>query len=98
MLEDEKLDEGVFKAALDQWGEKAQIGMFIEEVGEALTAINHYDRGRIPLEELVEEFVDVFIMVSQMRYMNEYLFDVILEKKVNRIRKKLGLKNGPKLL
>lgn len=98
MLGDEKLNEEVFKAALDQWGEKAQIGMFIEEVGEALTAINHYDRGRIPLEELVEEFVDVFIMVSQMRYMNEYLFDVILEKKVNRIRKKLGLKNGHKLL
>lgn len=98
MLGDEKLNKEVFKAALDQWGEKAQIGMFIEEVGEALTAINHYDRGRIPLEELVGEFVDVFIMVSQMRYMNEYLFDVILEKKVNRIRKKLGLENELKLL
>ena len=86
-----KLNNEVFSGALEQWGLKAQIGMCIEEMGEALTAINHYDRGRIGVEELVEEFVDVYIMMSQMRFIHQELFDTIFEQKVKRIRKKLGL-------
>jgi NTP pyrophosphatase (non-canonical NTP hydrolase) len=86
-----KLNNEVFKRALEQWGSKAQIGMCIEEMGEALTAINHYDRGRIGIEKLVEEFVDVYIMMSQMRFIHQELFDTIFEQKVNRVRKKLGL-------
>lgn len=86
-----KLNNEVFREALRQWGLKAQIGMCIEEMGEALTAINHYDRKRIELKDLVEEFVDVYIMMSQMRFIHKELFDTIFEQKVNRIRKKLGL-------
>lgn len=86
-----KLNNEVFQEALSQWGIRAQIGMCIEEMGEALTAINHYDRGRIKVEQLVEEFVDVYIMMKQMRFMHQELFDTIFEQKVNRIRKKLGL-------
>ncbi len=86
-----KLNDEVFREALRQWGPQAQIGMCIEEMGEALTAINHYDRKRIELKDLVEEFVDVYIMMCQMRFMNQQLFDEIFEFKVDRIRKKLGL-------
>ena len=84
-------DEEVYKLALEKWGLKAQIGMFIEEVGEALTAINHYDRGRIPLEDLIEEFVDVSLMANQMRYIHKETFDRIYKYKLNRVKKKLGL-------
>lgn len=87
------LNEEVFKGALEQWGESAQIGMCIEEAGEMLAAINHYARGRIPQSELVEEFVDVYIMMSQMRFMNREVFDRIYDEKVKKIRKKLGLDN-----
>ena len=85
------LDDEVFEQALIQWGEKAQVGMMIEEMGEALTAINHYARGRITYEELIEEFVDVHIMTRQMKFMNQELFDKIYKYKVKRIRGKLGI-------
>lgn len=85
------LNDEVFKEALNQWGECAQVGMCIEEMGEALAAINQYGRGRIDLEDLVEEFVDVYIMMCQMRFMNRELFDKIFEQKVKRIRENLGL-------
>jgi NTP pyrophosphatase (non-canonical NTP hydrolase) len=84
-------DEEVYKMALEKWGLKAQVGMFIEEVGEALTAINHFERGRIPIEELIEEFVDVFLMANQMRYIHKETFDKIYKYKLNRVKKKLGL-------
>lgn len=85
------LNEEVFKAALDQWGEEAQVGMCIEEAGEMLTAINHFKRGRIEKSQLIEEFVDVYIMMNQMRWMNQKLFDEIFDFKIKRIRHKLGL-------
>jgi len=93
----EVANEEVFKQAMEQWGLKAQIGMCIEEMGEALTAINHYDRGRIPIEDMIEEFVDVFIMMNQMRYIHKQIFDNIFDKKIQRIRKRLGMKTTPEL-
>ena len=86
-----KLNEDVFKTALEKWGSEAQIGMCIEESGEMLAKINQLARGRIELEELVEEFVDVYIMMCQMRWIHKDAFDKIFNHKVRRIRKKLGL-------
>jgi len=84
-------DEEVYKLALKKWGLKAQVGMFIEEVGEALTAINHFNRGRIPVEELIEEFVDVSLMSNQMRYIHKETFDKIYKKKLDRLKDRLDL-------
>jgi len=91
MIGNGKLDETVFQEALKQWGEEAQIHQCIEEMGEVLVAFNHLNRGRIEKGELIEEFVDVYIMMCQMRYMNQELFDQIYEFKVNRLRQRLGL-------
>lgn len=85
------MDEKVFQQALEQWGEEAQVMQCVEEMGEVLVAINHLRRGRIEKGKLIEEFVDVYIMMCQMRYMNLELFDQIYEFKVNRIRERLGL-------
>jgi NTP pyrophosphatase (non-canonical NTP hydrolase) len=87
-----KLDNEVFKEALKQWGYKAQVGMCVEEMGEALAKINQLARGRIDYPELVEEFVDVYIMMCQMRFLNQGLFDTIFEQKVSRLRKRLHMK------
>lgn len=87
----DELTDTVFERALSAWGEEAQIGMCIEEAGEMLAAINHFKRGRIEKGEMIEEFVDVYIMMSQMRYMNQELFDVIFDMKVRRIKQRLGM-------
>ena len=88
---EDKLNDEVFELALTKWGEQAQVGMVIEECGEVLSAINKYYRSRIQIDDLIEEFVDVYIMMRQMRFMNKELFDKIYEKKVIRIKKRLGL-------
>ena len=88
---EDQLNDEVFQLALTKWGEQAQVGMVIEECGEVLSAINKYYRSRIQIDDLIEEFVDVYIMMRQMRFMNKELFDKIYEKKVIRIKKRLGL-------
>lgn len=96
----DELNDEVFEKAIKTWGNQAQIDMVVEESGEVLsalgkvlTAINHHNRKRIDLDNLIEEFVDVYIMMKQMRYMNKERFDEIYEQKVNHIRNKLNLSN-----
>ena len=85
------LNDEVFRLALETWGEDAQVGMCIEESGEMLAKINQLARGRIEVKDLIEEFVDVYIMMSQMRWIHRDIFDKIFDYKVKRIREKLGI-------
>jgi len=59
-------DKKTLERALDCWGEEAQIGMAYEELGELITALNHFKRGRIGEYELASEVADVLIMVNQL--------------------------------
>jgi NTP pyrophosphatase (non-canonical NTP hydrolase) len=52
--------------AIEAWGEEAQIGMLYEEMGELMTAIQHYRRGKTGKEEVLGEIVDVQLMLQQM--------------------------------
>lgn len=89
-------DNKLFQECIDKWGLDSQVELAIEEIGEVieqlgktLSYINKYQRGRIDRDEMVEEFVDVFLMMQQMRYINKEKFDRIYEQKVNRIRERL---------
>lgn len=93
---DDPLNEDVFQKALSIWGENAQVGMVMEEIGEVIeqlgktvSSINKFYRNRIDTEELIEEFVDVYIMMKQMRYMNKELFESIYNRKVVLIKARL---------
>ena len=86
-----KLDDELFKTALEKWGKEEQFWMAVEEMGELLSAINQVRRGRIEPLHMMEEIVDVFIMMSQLRYIDPDLFDMIYAFKVKRIRRKLGM-------
>ena len=90
-MKDELTDE-VFKKAIEIWGEEAQIDQVIEEMGEVLVAYNHNKRKRVSKDALIEEFVDVYIMMKQMRFLNESVFDMIYEYKVNRLKHRLEIK------
>jgi NTP pyrophosphatase (non-canonical NTP hydrolase) len=87
------LDEEVFTTAIEKYGIEAQIGMAQEEMGELLVAINHLRRKRIPWKNFIEEVADVYIMMRQLRHMDEKLFDKIYHRKVKKIRKKLEIKD-----
>lgn len=54
--------------ALNQWGEKAQLDMVVEELIELALAVQHYKRGRKKAREsVVEEMADVMLMLDQLR-------------------------------
>jgi len=60
-----KDQEKLIKLAKDSnvvWNKMEQISHFHEEMGELMTAISQYRRGRIPVEEVQEELADVIIM------------------------------------
>lgn len=87
------IDKSLGLAAINKWGVEAQTDMVLEEMGEFISAWNHYKRGRISKREYVGEAVDAYIMLSQFRIMNEDLFEELFHEKISNIYNKI---NGDK--
>lgn len=76
--------------ALAAWGEKAQILMMMEEMGELTTALAHHVRGRATPGAVVDEVADVLFMALQMREMlGPEKVDARLHEKVTRLQGRL---------
>lgn len=54
------------KLAVETYGTESQTRMAIEEMGELLTALNHFRRGRCTIEAVQEEIADVLICAEQL--------------------------------
>lgn len=59
-------EQQILKRAFERWGEQKQIGMGMEECAETITALNHFERGRVPIGRVIEEFADAFVCVGQV--------------------------------
>lgn len=81
-------EESLYNDALFILGFEAQKGMFIEEIGEVLTALNKVTRinNGCSIEDLINEFIDVDILLNQMKiaFCHDYNYEEM---------KKLKLKN-----
>ena len=79
----------LYQKADERWGKDKQIMMLVEETGEMLAKISQFNRGRVTLEELVEEMVDTMMMIDQVFYLlqvpKEMRMD-ILQKKMKKFR------------
>ena len=91
------IENDILEKCIDKWGAKFQVELAVEEIGElieqlgsTLKSINQYKRDRIGLERLMEEFADVFLMMQQMRAIDQKLFDDISEYKVKRLKERLN--------
>jgi len=84
----EKQDRiNLYKKALKTWGEEAQVNMLDEEVGELITAVARFKRGRATHQDVMTELADVFIMVEQIATMMSYDdFEKELDRKLVRLR------------
>lgn len=87
----------VYITAIEQWGEDGAIRAYHEEVGELMTAMSHFVRGRIPIEGVIEEIVDVKIAIGMMRVLFDKSpdFDVsseIYQNKFWKLENKLHIK------
>jgi NTP pyrophosphatase (non-canonical NTP hydrolase) len=59
-------EQALLEQAILAWGEQAQYGMVVEEIGELLTAMNHWCRKRCHAPTVAEEIADVQIMLDQL--------------------------------
>ena len=92
-MEKEKRIE-LYQKCLSKWGEEAQINMVYEEIGELLTALSRFKRGRANHNDIMTELADVSIMVEQMATLMSYEdFEKEKDYKLNRLKQKLE-KNG----
>ncbi|MBO6255718.1 MAG: hypothetical protein J6O49_19075 [Bacteroidaceae bacterium] len=84
----EKQDRiNLYKKALKTWGEEAQVNMLDEEVGELITAVARFKRGRATHQDVMTELADVFIMVEQIATMMSHDdFEKEVDRKLVRLR------------
>jgi NTP pyrophosphatase (non-canonical NTP hydrolase) len=93
-------EEEIFRKALDKWGVVAQLDMLVEECAELIKAVQKWKRsgnfGCTP-DAFVEEFVDVQIMMAQIRLCGEpagtsfdKLAGEVREKKMSRLERLVG--------
>jgi hypothetical protein len=80
----------LYKKCLERWGEKSQIHQAMGECGEFIADAQNFNRGKIGLESLLGEAVDVYIMMLQMRELDPELFDELKEKTLKRIQEKVN--------
>ena len=65
----EKEEKLLYEQAIKKWGESSQVNMAYEEMGELISALNKFSRGRISIDEVITEIADVQIMVEQLSVM-----------------------------
>ena len=76
--------------AIREFGVDEQIGMLHEEVGELLSAINKYRRGRCTKLDVVTEIADVQIIVEQMAYIfGESAVRAERDRKLSRLKERI---------
>ena len=76
----------IYARTISKWGEKAQYDQAIEECAELITSLQHFARGKVDKDAVVDELADVFLMVGQLTYMfgEDQLFESV-EKKIAKL-------------
>ena len=84
----------IMKKAVNIYGGSNQVGMAYEEMGELISALNKYSRGRISYMDVCTEIADVQIMMQQLTYMfGEEKVKSEFQIKLDRLKSRL-LKHG----
>jgi NTP pyrophosphatase (non-canonical NTP hydrolase) len=77
----------IYVKTLCKWGEKAQYDQTIEECAELIATLQHFVRGKVGEEAVVNELADVFLMVGQLAYMfGEDKLNAAVEDKIAKLR------------
>lgn len=78
--------------AVEWYGSQNQDFIAMEEMGELITALSHFKRGRIPSEAVCEEIADVLVALESLKhtYGEDRVGDYFQQKK-NRLIMRIGL-------
>lgn len=85
--------QDLYNKAIQMWGIEGQVDMFHEEVGELISALNKYKRGRVGKDAVVTEIADVQIMAEQLAvWFGENEVSREKEYKLNRLARRIQQK------
>ena len=59
----------IYAKTIEKWGEKAQYEQAIEECAELIATLQHFARGKVDRDVVIDELADVYLMVGQLTYM-----------------------------
>lgn len=82
--------DDVAARAIACWGVEAQTAMVIEELAETIVAISHYQRGRVPSEEVASEIADAHITLAQLEVIVDIDVRPFIEEKVARLEARIA--------
>lgn len=86
----DSVDHATFAAAIDHWGIDAQVDMGEEEAAEFVVASKHYARGKVGVEDVIDELADVRIMFEQLAlYVGPGRVQSRVTEKMDRLRERL---------
>ena len=76
----------LYVKTIDKWGEKAQYEQAIEECAELIATLQHFARGKVGRDVVIDELADVYLMVGQLVYMfGEEAFRNAVEGKIAKL-------------
>lgn len=76
----------IYAKTINKWGEQAQYDQTIEECAELIASLQHFARGKVGEDAVVNELADVFLMIGQLTYMfGEELLSEAVEKKIAKL-------------
>lgn len=77
----------LYMKTIDKWGEASQYDQMIEECAELIATLQHFARGKVEQDVVVDELADVFLMVGQLTYMfGEDNLQAAVENKVDKLK------------
>ena len=86
----------IYAKTIDKWGEKAQYEQTVEECAELIATLQHFGRGKVDRDVVVDELADVYLMLGQLIYMfGEEGFADALEKKITKLDTLLNEEDAP---
>ena len=76
----------LYQITLNKWGEQAQFDQTIEECAELIATLQHYARGKVDRDAVINELADVYLMVGQLMYMfGEAELETAVKKKIAKL-------------
>ena len=76
----------IYAKTISKWGEAAQYDQAIEECAELIVTLQHFARGKVDKDTVVNELADVFLMVGQLTYMfGEDRLSAAVEQKIAKL-------------
>ena len=59
----------LYQKTIDKWGKEAQFDQMTEECAELIASLQHFRRGKIDRQAVIDEIADVTLMLGQLTWM-----------------------------